>query len=92
MILGSLITIAVEIALVAAGVSWIGEIASRGGIGGAPRPPISSTQEPEKAPTEFNGIGNDTLDNLCPSATLDPEVRKACRERDEWIRAHGGPQ
>jgi hypothetical protein len=89
-ILGSLLTIAAEVALVAAGVGWVSEAITRGGYS---RSAPSPTEQPraEPVPTEFNGVDNDTLDSLCNSATLDPKILEGCRQRNEWIREHGGP-
>ena len=88
MFLGSAITVVAEIALIAAGVSWLGDAIS--GRGPSTRAPgSSSTREP--IPTEFNGVSNDTLDSLCNSGSLDPKITEACRQRDQWVCDHGGP-
>jgi len=101
-ILGAFLTIAAEVALVAQGVSWIGDAISGGGSSTPSRYPVreqTQTQaEPETQtepqtetqPTEFNGVDDDTLGKVCDSATMGL-IQEGCRQRAEWIREHGGP-
>jgi hypothetical protein len=100
MVLGSLLTIAVEIALVAKGVGAVGDFFNQASSSASSNPSPAASGGgagpddlfEETTPKSFNGVPNHELDIVCHSTLiLTSRQQKACDQRDAYVRSHGHP-